>query len=154
MSHIERQLFFQERPVAVERAFPNWSSCFSHVYNTCRGSPSVAGPFILPSLGTAARFRRILFRCNGGGYLPPLPVEVFRPAELCPLELGAVLLLVLPLNWAAFFAVTGMLLRPFVVMDDFRLLTLSLAILTCNTFFLTEVPCHPFQLLYTLYYIS
>jgi len=47
---------------------------------------------------------------------------------------------VLPLICAAFFAVTGMLERPFVVLPDLRLLTFSLAILIYDTCLLTEVP--------------
>jgi hypothetical protein len=73
-------------------------------------------------------------------WVPPLLVEVFRPAELRPVLPEAFLVPVLPLIWAAFFAVTGMLERPFVVLPDLRLLTFSLAILIYDTFFFTEVP--------------
>lgn len=75
------------------------------------------------------------------GYLwVPLLVEDFRPAELRPVLPEAFFVPVRPLNWAAFFAVTGILERPFVVLADLRLLTLSLATLIYDTFFLTEVP--------------
>ena len=69
-----------------------------------------------------------------------MPVEDFRPDELRTVLPEAFLVPVLPLNWAAFFAVTGMLLRPLVVLADFRLLILSFAIFTYDTFFLTENP--------------
>jgi hypothetical protein len=65
--------------------------------------------------------------------------EDFRPDELRPVLPEAFLVPVLPLIWAAFLAVTGMLERPFVVLADLRLLTLSLAILIYDTFFLSEV---------------
>lgn len=67
-------------------------------------------------------------------------MEDFRPAGLRPVLPEAFFIPVLPLNWAAFFAVTGILERPLVVLADFRLLTLSLAILIYDTFFFTEVP--------------
>jgi hypothetical protein len=69
---------------------------------------------------------------------PLLLVEVFRPAELAVLP-EAFFMPVLPLCCAAFFAVTGTLLRPLVVLADFRLLTFSLAILIFLTFFLCNV---------------
>jgi len=46
---------------------------------------------------------------------------------------------VLPRIWAAFLAVTGILLYPFVAFADFRLFIFSLAILTWVTFFLNGI---------------
>jgi hypothetical protein len=84
------------------------------------------------------------------GYLAILRLEDLRPVERLTVLPEAFFLPVLPLIWAAFFAVTGMALRPLVVPADFRLLILSLAILNYDTFFLTEVP---FAAL-CLYYIT
>lgn len=68
----------------------------------------------------------------------PLP-EDLRPA-VRPAPPEAFFMPVLPLNWEAFFAVTGTLLRPLVVVADLRLLIFSLAILNDHTFFLTGKP--------------
>jgi len=72
-------------------------------------------------------------------YLAEPLLEDLRPAERPAVAPEVLLALVLPLNWEAFFAATGMLLRPFVVLPDFKLLVFSLAIFTNDTFFLTEI---------------
>jgi hypothetical protein len=63
----------------------------------------------------------------------PLPDDL-RPA-VRPAPPEAFFVPVLPLNCEAFFAVTGMLPRPLVVLADLRLLIFSLAILNDHTFF-------------------
>jgi hypothetical protein len=73
---------------------------------------------------------------------PLLLLEDFRPTEWLPVLPEAFFIPVLPRICAAFFAVTGMVLRPFplVVPADFRLLTFSFAILTAHTCLFTEIP--------------
>jgi hypothetical protein len=70
------------------------------------------------------------------GYFVLLLPDDLRPVERLGELPEAPLLLVLPLNCATFFAVTGKLPRPLVVAADLRLLTFSFAVLKFSTFFL------------------
>jgi len=69
------------------------------------------------------------------GYLEVRLLADLRPVGRPAVAPEGFLALVLPLNWEAFFAITGMEPRTFVVAAAFRLLLLSLAILNCHTFF-------------------
>jgi hypothetical protein len=81
-----------------------------------------------------------LFSATAKGYFAPFLLEDFRPVERPAIVPEVFLEPVLPLICAALFAATGMLLRPLVVLADFRLLVFSFAILICDTYLLTEVP--------------